>query len=424
MKVLHLSTSDNNGGAARAAYRLHYGLRQQGINSQMYVRDKNTDNDSVTRYKYPTGLKKAEYSFRKYQLASGIKKYVGRRPAGFEVFSDDRSPLKTGFFDQLPDADIYNLHWISGFVDLPAFFRRINKPIVWTLHDMFPFTGGCHYSSGCENYLHYCHHCPQLGSKVEKDLSYQIWKRKLKAISEFKNRIVVRADSHWIANEAKRSSLFKDLDIDTIHYGIETDEFISRNKIACRTALNIPVNSMVVVFGAPEINNPRKGFKQLNEALQLVRLNCRDLFLLSFGAGGIAATQDIPSLHLGHVVNNHLLSLIYNCGDVFVIPSLQEAFGQTSLEAMSCEVPVVGFNTGGIPDMITNGITGYLAETGNINNLAEAINEVLSLHESDYIIMGENCRQRVLKEFTISLQAEKYISVYEQLQKKVAINYV
>jgi glycosyltransferase involved in cell wall biosynthesis len=424
MKILHLSTSENNGGASRAAYRLQSGLIQQGIESRMFVRDKKIDNGSVICYKYPKGLKKAIYIYRKLLIENDLRKHQSTRPAGFEVFSDDRSPLKTGFFDQLPDADIYNLHWISGFVDLPAFFTRINKPLVWTLHDMFPFTGGCHYNSGCENYLHYCHNCPQLGSKYEKDLSYKIWARKRKTISKFKNRIIIRADSHWLANEAKKSSLFKDLDIDTIHYGIETDEFIPRDKIACRKALNIPVNCKVIVFGAPGIDNPRKGFKQLNEALQQVRKNYPDLFLLSFGTGEITVSHGIPRLHLGHVANNHLLSFIYNCGDIFVIPSLQEAFGQTALEAMSCEVPVVGFNTGGIPDMITNGITGYMAETGNINNLAEAINEVLSLQESDYINMGENCRQRVLNEFTIPLQAEKYISVYEQLQKKVAKNYV
>ena len=414
MKVLHLSTTDNNGGAARAAFRLHCGLNQQGIGSRMFVRNKYTDNEAVTQYRYPIGLKKTEYSFRKYLIKNEIKKYIASRPTGFEVFSDDRTPLKTGFFDQLPDTDLYNLHWISEFVDLPAFFKRINKPVVWTLHDMFPFTGGCHYNSGCENYFQYCHHCPQLGSKYEKDLSYQIWARKLKAISEFKNIIIIRADSHWLANEAKKSSMFKDLDIDTIHYGIETEEFIPRDKIACRKALNIPINSRVIVFGAPGINNTRKGVKQLHEALQKLSKTCSNLFLLSFGSGSMPVTLDIPRLHLGHVANNHLLSMIYNCADVFVIPSLQEAFGQTALEAMSCSIPVVGFNTGGIPDMISNGITGYLVETGNINLLAEAINEILTLHQSDYIKMCASCRQKVLKEFTIAHQAEKYYNVYKQ----------
>ncbi len=415
MKILHLSISDTNGGAARAAYRLHFGLRQQRIESRMFVRDKSTDDESVIRYKYPSGLKKTYYKFRKDLIENDLIKYQTIRPTGFEVFSDDRTPLKIGFLNQLPDTDIYHLHWISGLVDLPSFIKSVKKPIVWTLHDMFPFTGGCHYNSGCEKYLHYCHHCPQLGSRIEKDLSFQIWLRKFKAFSGFKNKVVIRADSHWLANEAKRSKLFKDLDIDTIHYGIETDEFIPREKLACRRALNIPVESRVIVFGAPGVNNPRKGFMQLDNALEQVSKKFPDLLLLSFGAGKIHVNPGIPRLHLGNIANNHLLSVIYNCGDVFVIPSLQEAFGQTALEAMSCGIPVVGFNTGGIPDMIENDVTGYLAETGNISDLSEAIIRLLELKESDYLKMANNCRGKVLAGFTISVQAEKYINIYKRL---------
>lgn len=418
MKVLHLSTSDINGGASRAAFRLHLGLYQKGINSLMFVRDKGRDVASVQRYKYPKGFKKAEYLYRKFIIENDFKKYQDSRPSGFEVFSDDRSPLRTGFFDQLPDADIYHLHWISGFVDLPALFKYINKPLVWTLHDMFPFTGGCHYNSSCENFLQYCHKCPQLGSIREKDLSYYIWTRKFKSISEFRNKIAIRADSNWLANEAKRSRLLKGMDIETIHYGIETDEFIPRDKIACRAALNIPLNSKVILFGAPGIDNPRKGFRQLDEALKQIQKSFPDLFLLSFGTGEKSGGSDIPGLHLGYVANNHLLSLIYNCSDVFVIPSLQEAFGQTALEAMSCEIPVVGFNTGGIPDMIIEGVTGYLAETGNIKALAEAVNAVLSLQKGGSLKIGKNCRQKVLNEFSLSLQAEKYLNLYNQLLEK------
>jgi len=415
MKVLHFSTSDVNGGAARAAYRLHVGLIQHGIDSRMLVRDKKTDNETVIRFKYPKGLKKAGYIFRKYLIEENFKLYQSNRPNGYEVFSDDRTPFKSGFLDQLPEADIYNLHWTSGFIDLPAIFRIIKKPIVWTLHDMFPFTGGCHYNSGCENYLQHCHHCPQLGSTIEKDLSYHIWERKHKAVSEFKNNLVIRADSYWLADEARKSSLFKDLDIDTIHYGIETDEFIPRNKMACREALNIPDDRRVIVFGAPGIDNPRKGYFQLHEALHQVRKNFPNLLLLSFGAGNRPAYSDIEGMHFGHVANNHLLSLIYNCADIFVIPSLQEAFGQTALEAMSCCVPVVGFNTGGIPDMIENEVTGYLVETGKIAGLADAINCVLELNEKDYKKMADNCREKVINRFTISHQARKYIEVYNKL---------
>ncbi len=415
MRILHLNTSDINGGAARAAYRLNQGLILKGVESRMFVRDKGTISESIIKYKYPSGLNKSYYRIYKYWIERDFNRYRTSRPGGFELFSDDRTPLKTGFFDQLPEADIYHLHWISGFVDLPAVFKNLNKPVVWTLHDMFPFTGGCHYNSGCENYLKHCNNCPQLGSTDENDLAYKIWTRKRKAISEFKNKIVIRADSHWLASEAKRSSLFRNLDIDTIHYGIETDQFIPADKLACRRSLNIPVQSRVIVFGAPGIDNPRKGFKQLEEALHKVRKVHSNLFLLSFGAGEAPFKQTIPGLHLGQIANNHLLSLIYNCADVFVIPSLQEAFGQTALEAMSCGIPIVGFNTGGIPDMIENEVTGYLAETGNINDLSNCIIRILEFKESDYVKMSSNCRAKVLAGFTLSFQAEKYTDIYKSL---------
>lgn len=413
MKILHLSTSDFNGGAARAAFRLHKGLIQNNIESMMFVRDSQNTSGIVNRYRYPAGIKRINYRLRNFMIENDFKKFKSTRPEGLEVFSDDRTALKTGFFEQLPDTDIINLHWISGFLDLPSFFDSVDKPVVWTLHDMFPFTGGCHYNNGCNNFINYCHNCPQLGSLQEKDLAYDIWTRKLRAISQFSNKIVISADSYWLAGEAKKSNLFKDLEISTIHYGIETDEFIPRDRIACRRAFNIPENSKVIVFGAPGIDNPRKGFKQLDDALMQVQKKHSDLFLISFGSGMAIAGSEIPGLHLGYVENNHLLSIIYNSGDVFVIPSLQEAFGQTALESMSCGIPVAGFKTGGIPDMIQEGVTGFMAEPGNTKELAEAINSVLSLQKGESEKFSESCRQKVLNEFTLSVQAGNYISLYK-----------
>jgi glycosyltransferase involved in cell wall biosynthesis len=415
MRILHLSSLDNSGGASRAAFRLHKGLIQQSVDSHMFVRNKISDDETVIKYKYPQSFRKILYRNRQRHVKADYDKYRLRRPANQELFSDDRSALKIGFRRQLPEADIYHLHWTSDFVDLPAFFASVKKPVVWTLHDMFPFTGGCHYSNDCEKFKTHCKQCPQLGSVNQKDLSYHSWERKSNAFKGFKNRIIIRADSYWLADESRKSSLFKGLDIETIHYGIETDEFIPRDKMACRQALNIPVNSRVIVFGAPGINNPRKGFHKLLAALVQLRNIYADLFLLSFGSGTMSSGTDIPGLHLGNVSNNNLLSLIYNCADVFVIPSLQEAFGQTALEAMSCGIPVAGFSTGGIPDMIENGLTGYLGEAGNTDGLMDAINRILILNKSDYKKMADNCREKVLAGFQLSHQADKYIDVYKKL---------
>lgn len=415
MKIVHISTSDNNGGAARAAWRLHCGLLQEGIDSKMFVRDKHSGHNSVVRYQYPKGYKKISIHLRKRYLQSAFRPYLATRPEGFETFSDDRSVLRKGFMAQLPEADLYHLHWTSGFLDLPSFLDQVDKPLVWTLHDMNAFTGGCHYNSSCEKYLASCGACPQLGSKDKNDLSYLIWKRKFEAFRKIKKRLLIRADSYWLAAEAKKSSLFSGFDIDTIHYGLETDEFKPLEKLACRKVLSIPTESKVIVFGAPGLDNPRKGFKQLNQALQILKEKFNNLFLLSFGSGTLPSGLEIPALQLGTIPDNRLLAILYNCGDVFVIPSLQEAFGQTALEALSCGIPVAGYRTGGIPDMIREGINGFLAQKTDPIDLAEKIQLILNMDNFTYNSMSMNCRKSALNEFNLKLQADRYLSVYNTL---------
>lgn len=416
MKVLHLSTSDITGGAARASYRLHEGLINEGINSKLFVRSRSSDDSDVIRYKYPAGLIKTGYRLNKLILENSIKKYRSAKLPGSEAFSDDRSYLKSGFYNQLPEADIYQLHWISHFVDLPSFFRKINKPVVWTLHDMFPFTGGCHYSGDCRKFTTRCGSCPQLASMIKKDLSYQIWRRKREAIEKFRNKLIIRADSKWLASEASCSSLLRGLDIDVIHYGLDTNVFRPLDKIACRRILGLPEKSKVIVFGAPGIDNPRKGFSKLKEAIDILALKTSDLFLLSFGAGKIETSFQIPWLHVGPVNNEYLLPVIYNSGDIFVIPSLQEAFGQTCLEAMSCGVPAVGFrNAGGISDMIVDNLNGFLAQELSAESLETAICKLLELPESEYLSFSSNCRKTVLEEYTLEKQAARYISLYTKV---------
>jgi glycosyltransferase involved in cell wall biosynthesis len=312
MRIVHIATSDLNGGAARATYRLHTGLVRNNIESILFVRDRQTNDKNVIRYQFPKGFKKAEYKYRQQKIETDFKKYNSTRPKGFEVFSDDRTALKPGFFKQLPEAEIYHLHWTSGFVDLPEFFKMIKKPVVWTLHDMFPFTGGCHYSGDCTKYVSGCRNCSQLGSTEEKDLSYQIWHRKWDAIKSFSNKLIIRADSYWLAKEAGRSRLFQGLDIDVIHYGLDTDVFKPIDKSACRRVLGIPEDRRVIVFGAPGIDNPRKGFALLKEALTRLAENRSDLFLISFGAGKIENEGSLPWLHLGHAANDLFLNIIYN----------------------------------------------------------------------------------------------------------------
>jgi glycosyltransferase involved in cell wall biosynthesis len=210
--------------------------------------------------------------------------------------------------------------------------------------------------------------------------------------------------------------MFKNLNVSTIHYGIESQDFVPGDKRSCKKALKIPEGKKVILFGAPGIDNPRKGFRQLEGALLKLQKEVPELFLISFGSGSISTTNlEIPWLNLGHLEKNQILSLVYNCADVFIIPSLQEAFGQTALEAMSTGTPVIGFRTGGIPDIVEDEVTGYLVETGNIEDLAKAIYRLFKLNESEYENMSKSCRSKVLKGFTLNHQSEKYIRIYNEL---------
>lgn len=412
LKIVHINFSDSSGGAARAMRRLHEGLRNLGIDSKIYCFQSSIHSAEVIRYDPPKSLlKKVRFYFRKI----GLKKQLGKyhRPGGYEIFSDDRSPYREDILEQLPYADIYHLHWVSGFVDLPSFFKKIKKPIIWTLHDMNPFTGGCHYSSGCTNFTVNCGMCPQLNSDSEYDLSHQIFNRKLDY--SLKKDFYLVSNSNWIKKLALKSKIFRDVKIDKISLGVDTDIYIPRDQESIRRAFNLPLDKKIILFGAMDSSNKRKGFSELSKALKILSEMEPKIFLLTFGSGDPIIKSGIHGLNLGHIESDFILSLVYNAADVFVISSLEEAFGQTALEAMSCGIPVAGFDSGGISDMVENGITGYLADTGNVTGLAKAIGKILDLPEKEYSKMANNCRDKVLSGFTLSHQAEKYIKVYSQL---------
>lgn len=412
VKVVHINYSDSSGGASRAMWRIHLGLKNSGVDSKIYCFQASVHSSEVIRYNPSKSLiDKVRFYFRKNRLKRQSGNY--NHAHGAELFSDDRSIYGEEILKQLPEADIYHLHWVSGFVDLPSFFAKIRKPVVWTLHDMNPFTGGCHYSNGCRKFTTGCGNCPQLSSGSEKDLSNAIYRRKLGY--SLKKDLKIIANSSWTKDNALKSRMFRDAQIETINLGIDTDIYKPRDKVSMRKALSLPAGKKIVLFGAMDNSNRRKGFLELSGALGILAGNRSDIFLLTFGSGEPIVNSDLPYLNLGHIESDFILSLIYCAADVFVIPSLEEAFGQTALESMSCGVPVAGFNSGGISDIVVNSETGYLAETGNTKALAEAINHILDLSDEEYTKMSYNCREKVLSGFTLLQQAEKYIEVYNQL---------
>jgi glycosyltransferase involved in cell wall biosynthesis len=418
MRVVHLSTSDLGGGAARAAFRVHTGLLRLGVDSKMLVLKRQSDQPSVLKMTWHTDpLTKIRRAIHSRQIARDFEPYKSAMPPSYELFSDDRSDAAYDLVREIPDCDILNLHWVAGFIDHENFFPKLPRhlPIVWRLADMGALTGGCHYDAGCGKFTQSCGACPALASSEEKDLSRKIWLRKHRAIDSIEtSRMHLVGTSRWIAGEAKRSSLLGRFDSTIIPNALDTEVFCPMDKAAARDQLGVPRDKKVILFVADSAENKRKGFDYLLRALQ--SLDGRsDLFLLSVG-GVSPQVGDLPLLHLGRIADDRRLCMAYNAADVFVIPSLQESFGQTVTESLASGTPVVGFDTGGIPDMVRPGVTGYLAKTGEVAELAGAICRVLDDPQAAEE-MGQHCRQIAENEYALDRQARTYRTLYENLVK-------
>jgi len=416
MRVVHLSTSDVGGGAARAAFRLHTGLTRLGVDSRMIVLKKQSGESSVSKLTFSHDLPTRLWRRRRARkIERDFQPYQANLPPGFELFSDDRSEAGYDLLRQLQACDIINLHWVAGLIDHEIFFSQLPKgiPLVWRLADMGAMTGGCHYDNGCGKFTARCGACPVLGSNREDDLSRQIWLRKHRALESIDtSRLHLVGTSRWITAEAKRSSLLGRFASTIIPNGLDIDDFAPRDKGFSRDTLGIPRDKKALLFVADSSAIKRKGFDQLAQAIEVLR-DRSDLFLLSVG-GGKPMVADLPQLHLGRISNDRMLSVIYSAADVFVIPSLQESFGQTVTESLACGTPVVGFDTGGIPDMVRPGLTGYLAPVGNSAALASAIARLLD-DPASAAAMSVSCRQIAVKEYSLAVQAESYLRFYEGL---------
>ena len=410
--MLHVSTYDIAGGAARAAHRLHTGLRRAGVDSRMYVKERQVADDAITACDRSFTLPQRGWRYLKARrMKRRLAAYDATRPAGHAGFTQARVLDGKRVVRQLPDADIYNLHWINRFVDPLLFFGSVGKPAVWTLHDMNPFTGGCHYDDGCSRFTDRCGACPQLGSADASDLSRANWERKAAAYAGANVQVV--CPSRWLAEEARRSSLLGRFDITVVPHGVDTAEYAPRDAAAARPALGIPSGARVVLFAADSTRDTRKGLHLLLDVLQGLAGSLDELFLLSMGRGGTDLHIPVPHVHLGALGVDRMLALAYNLADVFVLPSRQDNLPNTVLESMACGTAVVAFDTGGVPDMVRPQETGLLAPRGDGPALGEAMRYMLT-HDHERNRMGRQARAVVEREYTLELQANRYRSLYEK----------
>lgn len=408
MKVLHLSTSDVDSGGARAAYRLHRGLNLLDCTSEMLVRAKSSRDSTVTAEKSlltKLGPPSSSLPLRLYPHHNSA------------MFSPQWFPDVLASRAIEIDPDIINLHWVcNGYLQIET-LPKFNKPLVWTLHDLWPFTGGCTYNQGCEKFQDACGDCPQLLSGKSQDLSRWVWQRKQKAWANLNLTIV--ATSNWMADCARASSLFRHLRIETIPLGLDTDTYKPIDKQFARKLLNLPQDKQLVLFGAIDAtSDPRKGFELLLPALQqLSSSGWQDrLELVVFGSDRPKQPIELgfPAHYLGFIHDDIALALVYAAADVTIVPSTQEAFGQTASESLSCGTPVVAFDTTGLKDLVEHQHDGYLATPFEVEDLATGIGWVLEDQER-YQKLRDRAREKSLCEFAAATQAHRYLSLYEEI---------
>jgi glycosyltransferase involved in cell wall biosynthesis len=411
MKTLILSTSDIDGGAARAAYRLHQGLKALGAPSQMLVRVKLSNDRSVV----------AEQS-----LLTKLGPMLNTRP----ILRYPNRKKKLFSCNVFPDAlakkvaainpDVVNLHWVgNGFLQIET-LKRFNRPIVWTLQDMWPLTGGCHYSEDCDRYTQTCGCCPQLGSTVEQDLTRTIWKRKQKAWQGINLTIVT--PSQWMADCVKASSLLGQCRVEVVPFCLDTETYKPTPKAIARDILGLPQDKRLILFGALGATiDPRKGFDRLVAALsQLAQQGLGEKAeVIVFGSN----TPDNPpdfgfkAHYLGSFADDLSLSIVYSAADVMIVPSIQESFGQTASEALACATPVVAFAATGLKDIVAHQQCGYLAQPYESEDLARGIAWVLEDGDR-HLKLCENARARAVDQFELKLQAQAYQALFQELTGK------
>jgi glycosyltransferase involved in cell wall biosynthesis len=408
MKVLIINTSDIDGGAARAANRLHKALGSHGIDSLMVVQSKSSDDFTVLGAK--TIFQKAFYKLRPILDSLPVRRYPDRTKI---PFSSSWVPF-SDLVDRINglNPDVVHLHWVAGgflrIEDLP----RINAPLVWTLHDNWGFTGGCHIMWECDRYINSCGSCPRLGSSNDNDLSRKIWQRKSKVFMKLPNMKIV-ALSNWLAGCAKQSNLFKDHEVICLPNPINTEIYSPVDKFLARNLFNLPNDKKLIAFGAMSATSDvNKGFKELSGALEY--LSC-DYELVIFGANEPKNSQGFKQKvhYLGHLSDDLTLRVLYSAADVMVVPSLQEAFGQTASEAMACGTPVVAFGATGLLDIVDHLISGYLAKPFDTKDLADGIEWILQNENPKQL--SEASRAKVLKEFDSKILVDKYINIYKSL---------
>lgn len=418
MKVLLINTSDIVGGAAVAANRLLHALNNCGIEAKMLVKVKSSDDNRVISIGDSflfSFFKKVRFIFERFVI------FLSNKFSKNNLFAV--SIANTGFdisnFDAVKEADVIHIHWINqGFLSLSDINKisSLGKPIIWTMHDMWPFTSVCHYAGDCNEYQKKCQKCKMLDSKylVERNFDNKFYL--------YSNANVTFVGcSNWISNLAKSSSLIKDNPIFSVPNTIDIEKYKPIDKKEAKRKVGFDTKKTYILFISQKVTDERKGVMYFVEAMNIIKSNypekSKNIEVVMLGKNSNQIQLQIPfKTHaIGYVSDEKKIIDVYNAIDVYVTPSMQDNLPNTIMEAMACGVPCVGFNIGGVPELINHGINGFIAEPKNVDSLAEGIISVLS--EDIYKNYSDNCVSKVASEYSYSVIVSKYLEIYKNALK-------
>lgn len=416
MRVLIVNTSESIGGAAVAANRLMEALNNNGVKARMLVREKTTDNISVAQLSGKLHQKWA-FLWERFCIYRHLK-YSKQHLFEIDIANAGSDITRTREFQK---ADIIHLHWVNqGFLslsDIQKIFAS-GKPVVWTMHDFWPATGICHYPQACEHYKKEgcgaCHYLPDGGSLT--DLSARVWKKKA-ALYNLRHVHFV-ACSRWLCGEVKKSRLLEGRSVWNIPNAIDTRVFTAIDKNKAREEFGLPTDKKLILFASQRTNDRRKGIDYMISALNSLVERHPEMkeqaavVILGGQSEEVASQMPLSAYPIGFINDARRIVSLYSASDIFVLPSLEDNLPNTIMEAMACGVPCVGFNVGGIPEMIDHGKNGYVAAYKDAGDLAQGIYQMLT--NADYDDFSSNAVSKVKTCYSQNVVASKYIDLYEQ----------
>lgn len=415
MKVALLSTFSKSGGAAIACQRLLKALKKRpDIDATMY-----TGQPSVTenvKNMFPTiigNIKKwllfiiERIYFIPFEKSAKVRYLFSPAISGVDPLS----------INSIKHSDILHIHWFNqGLLSLRSLsiLKKSGKPVIFTMHDMWMMTGGCHYTGTCRNFENACGNCPFLKDPADKDLSRKIWKRKYRIFDNWDFTLVTC--SNWLKEEALKSSLLGDKNIVVIPNPIDTEFFSMKPRNQARLSIGLSTEKFYILFGAMNIDDERKGFKYLKSAIDKIG-KLSDVELLIFGKADETIFENfaVPVNYMGQISKQENLVTLYNSADVFLLPSLEDNLPNTVMEAASCGTPTVAFDIGGLRDLVEQNVTGYLAKEKSPDDLANGIQIIWDNVKKDPDYFRANTREKVINCFSETKVASSYISLYEKL---------